>query len=1186
NIPEEERVGGHGMNVEMTLFNELPGIDFSVLDKPIGKAKFDPANNEVTWDLEYTNGIRNEIARLMKEWEDKQKRAANADEEFAKLMSQGDAAMGAADFAKAVESFTGALGIKPNEPVATAKLSDAKMRLDEQLNNKKRDEDYAALIKEADNLFGKKSYEEAVGKYRAATQVKESEAYPKDKIKEIETLLAELAKKEEEERKARELQEKYDAAVKAGDAAFKAEKYEEARTSFTEATGLKPEEAYPKEKLTAIAAALEALAKKAEEERLQRELDAKYQAAITAADAAFNAGNYDAAKPKYSEAFTLKPDEKYPKERLAEIEKRLEELARKAEEERKARELQEAYDAAIRKGDDGFTAKDFDAARAGYNEALGLKPDEKYPKEGLQAIDAALEEMARKAEEERLRKELEEKYKGLLAKADAAFNAEDFEEARNGYNEALGIKPEEKYPKDRLKAIDERLAEIARLEEEERQRKELEERYTAALKVADDLFNGSAYEEAKVKYGDASAIKPDERYPKDRMVEINAILAELARKAEEERKRLELEARYNELITSADQAFEKEEFSAALNDYKDALQLKPQETHPKERIAAIEAKLDAAAREAAEKERLEREARERDQRYAELIAKADQAFQGQDLQQARSFYSDASSVKPEERYPKDRMAEIDGLLADRAAADEAARLAAEAEAAEKARLEAERRRAANEAAAADKEYRELLAAADLAFDQDAFDQAREGYTQALAMRPEDPYPKERLNAIEAELARRQQAMADAERLAAERRSAEEERLRREAADRDAKLREDEAERRRLEELKALEERYRVIIADADLAFTEEAYMESRGLYAQALDIKPEESYPASRIEQIDKLLEELERKRKAEELASKPKEEPPPPPKKTSTTIDIRKEQEAEQFMRDARLREEAEKYERIKKLKRDVSEQEVEFAESSGERRGQALDNKQRLKEADASLYQGSEAMRLRNAAELEAYRRSLQQLEAERQERASQTRDAAANEVNDAQQELADQRQQMDARHEARVRGSLKEQEAVREKLAEDMRHGRDRNDQAREEVLAMADAQRAMQERGSQLAEENRSRIADAKELNSKRESLLMEKAADQRLSERERLQDTPLNKQKDFADYNRSKLAQEYPPGVTEESYTEGNKVIIRRVVVSGNKADEYSKVIAKWGTFYFRNGQSISETIWTSETEGE
>jgi hypothetical protein len=38
-----------------------------------------------------------------------------------------------------------------------------------------------------------------------------------------------------------------------------------------------------------------------------------------------------------------------------------------------------------------------------------------------------------------------------------------------------------------------------------------------------------------------------------------------------------------------------------------------------------------------------------------------------------------------------------------------------------------------------------------------------------------------------------------------------------------------------------------------------------------------------------------------------------------------------------------------------------------------------------------------------------------------------------------------------------------------------------------------------------------------------------------------------------------------------------------VVVQGNKADEYSKVIAKWGTFYFKNGQSISESIWSINT---
>ena len=80
-------------------------------------------------------------------------------------------------------------------------------------------------------------------------------------------------------------------------------------------------------------------------------------------------------------------------------------------------------------------------------------------------------------------------------------------------------------------------------------------------------------------------------------------------------------------------------------------------------------------------------------------------------------------------------------------------------------------------------------------------------------------------------------------------------------------------------------------------------------------------------------------------------------------------------------------------------------------------------------------------------------------------------------------------------------------------------------------------------------------------------------------------TPKDQPRDFANYNRNKLAQEYPEGVTEESSTEGNKVIIRRIVVKGNRADEYSKVIAKWGIYYFKNGQSITEAIWTRETEG-
>ncbi|MCB0812814.1 MAG: hypothetical protein KDB87_06580, partial [Flavobacteriales bacterium] len=171
----------------------------------------------------------------------------------------------------------------------------------------------------------------------------------------------------------------------------------------------------------------------------------------------------------------------YPKDQLKAIDLALEELARKAEEERQARELQERYDAAIQAADAAFNAADYEDARTKYTEAGEIKPEEKYPKDRLKAIDAALEELARKAEEERLARELQEKYDASIAKADKAFDEERYEQARAAYTEASGLKPEETYPKDRLKAIDERIAELERLAEEERLARELQEKYDAAI---------------------------------------------------------------------------------------------------------------------------------------------------------------------------------------------------------------------------------------------------------------------------------------------------------------------------------------------------------------------------------------------------------------------------------------------------------------------------------------------------------------------------------------------------------------------------------------------------------------------------------------------------------------------------------------------------------------------------------
>jgi len=68
-----------------------------------------------------------------------------------------------------------------------------------------------------------------------------------------------------------------------------------------------------------------------------------------------------------------------------------------------------------------------------------------------------------------------------------------------------------------------------------------------------------------------------------------------------------------------------------------------------------------------------------------------------------------------------------------------------------------------------------------------------------------------------------------------------------------------------------------------------------------------------------------------------------------------------------------------------------------------------------------------------------------------------------------------------------------------------------------------------------------------------------------------------------DFFRMELAMEYPQGVTEESSTLGNKVIITRIVVNGSKGDQYRKVLDKSGNYYFKNGQSVSEHTWNRET---
>lgn len=1255
NIPEEERVGGHGMNVEMTLFTELPGIDFSVLQQPIGKAKFDPTTKEVTWDLQYTEQVRAEIQRLMKEYDEKKKREANAEEEYAKMMAAGDAAMTAADYKKAVDNFTAALGLKAGDAKASAKLSDAKMKLDELEGNKKEAEKYAALIKEADGLFGKKDYTNAMAKYQAASAVKEEEAYPKAKMKECQSFIDELAKKAEEEKKAKELEEKYKAALTAADAAFKADKLEEARTKYTDASGIKPDEKYPKDQIALIGQKLEEKAKKDAEEKAKKEVEAKYAAAILAADGAFKSAKYDQAKDKYNEALGLKPEEKYPKDQLAAIEKKLEELAKQEEEARKAKELDAQYTALIAAADAAFKQDNFDVAKPKYNEALALKPKEKYPQDQLLAIDKRIAELAKKAEDDKLKaaqKELDDRYNAAIAKADAAFKLDAFDDAKAGYNEALGLKAKEKYPTDQLAAIDKRIAELAKKAEEDKLKKELDDKYNEAIAKADAAFQGQNWDDAKggynaalklkaqekypkdqlvaidkaiadakkkaedeerqkqldakyelligsadgllaqdkldlakAKYQEALGVKPDQKYPHTKITEIDGLLAERARVAEEERKKKDLNDKYDALIAKADKSFEGKKFPDALNDYKDALQLKPDEQHPKDRIAEINGQLDAAAKEKAEKERLEREAADKEKRYKDLVASADRAFTAKDYPTARTGYTDALGVKPDEAHPKERLADIERLLAELAAKSEADSLRLAQEAAERARLEEENRKKQESEAEIEARYRDAVTKGDIAFGGEKMDEARERYTEALTIKPEEKYPKERLAAIEKFLADRERAKLDASASEAERLRLEEERRKKAEADAEAARLAAMDQQARLDAEKAKEAAYLKVIAEADAAMGTETYDQARGLYSQALDIKPAEVYPQAQIEKIDKLLADQERLRREAELAAQRKQDTPPdPPARGGSTIDTKKETDAEEFMRAAREREEQEKYERIKKLKADLSDEErANTTEWAGRQEG-SLREKKVYVEGNEKIYSGSDALRKRNEEELAAQRAALSERQSAVRIKADQNRGAASAEKDAVAAGLGERDRTLRDQQTERNGDSQREKDAWSQTQIDDMAGARSRSEQASAEVAQQHEGQAAVLAQGTAHNADRMERVAVEKDHYADHQRQLANRSQDARMAAKEQLGNLSMNEQRSFADYNRGELANQYPQGVTEESYTEGNKVIIRRIVVQGNKADEYKKVIAKAGTSYFKNGLSITGWVWARDTE--
>jgi len=532
------------------------------------------------------------------------------------LVRKANKLFDSADFTGSLGAFTEALAVKPNDSFAQHKIAEIQKLLTEKKTREEqaiaRKNAYDDAIKKADQLLTAQSYAESLAKYREASELKTTETYPKKKIKEIETILDQLAK--DKDRKEKE----YQAVITQADKLFGESNFANAKPEYQKALAIKSEEAYPKEQIRKIDNTIaENNRLEAEKQRLLKEkTDSEYNLAMTNADKAFNANDFNTARAGYETALAVKPNDAKAKEKLGQTDAQLAQLAKMllTLQEAEAKTRQE-YNLAFAEAETHFKNKDLPKAKEAFMKAYNLIPTETVPPKRISEINALLAEQEQK---ESALKAIVQAYQETVARADQHFSNKEYRAAQQAYNEALLTKSDEKYPADQLALIDKLLKE------------QTEQQYKTAISIGDEAFRSNQFDQATTAYQEALTYKKEDKYAIIKLKEIDQKKAA----AEAENNRLKnLQEQYVALIEEANTFFNNKEYSISKDKYQRALALKPSEVLPKDQIAKIDQLLSDVQKEA-----------DTNRQYIQHIKLAQEAYNQDNLEVARDEYQKASEL--------------------------------------------------------------------------------------------------------------------------------------------------------------------------------------------------------------------------------------------------------------------------------------------------------------------------------------------------------------------------------------------------------------------------------------------------------------------------------------------------------------------------------------------------------------
>jgi len=321
---------------------------------------------------------------------------AKQEAEFNRLLAAGDANVAGQKYPESIGNFKSALAIKVGDKIATDKLANAEKLLAQANADKaKQEAEFNRLLAAGDaNVAGLK-YPEGIVDFKDALKIKPGDPVASTKLSEAEKLLAlflaDKLKKETELRLLAEKEKKYKETIaradeqrklqgegsylkniQTGDANYAKSLWMVAIFYYQEALKYKTGDKYAGERVDDC--------KKMIDSNVTAEIMKEYTSFLKKADEDLQAKKYSSSRFYYGEASRILPWESYPKGQLILVEK----LISSSD----VNGIEAQYLDAVKKADDAVIQKNFAIARFYFQKAISLKPAEEYPKQQLQRLSS------------------------------------------------------------------------------------------------------------------------------------------------------------------------------------------------------------------------------------------------------------------------------------------------------------------------------------------------------------------------------------------------------------------------------------------------------------------------------------------------------------------------------------------------------------------------------------------------------------------------------------------------------------------------------------------------------------------------------------------------------------------------------------------------------------------------------